>query len=387
MNTLIAFPFKKIIDYVGLQVVIIIYIMLILLANIIQFLESTALIFVPNVVLSGLLVLLLYCSIGLFFVFRQEAKLFNQLFTTVNPETFDYRELNTSSLVSSNALGELLFSYREIGRINTENKNKLEEVAFSAVQVIDTAHAVTENVHKQSDATTSTAAAINEMTTSLQEVSTRIADVHGASRTAFETAEQGRQAVTTLKTALKYVSFEAQETARDIEQLMTLANTVAATSESIQGIADQTNLLALNASIEAARAGEFGRGFAVVADEVRTLANRSHRAANDIVTNVNLVIQQGNKINTSMAKVVSQSSQSNLEADHVDQALQEIENATFEVREKMEVVETNAEQQTIATNEIAHHIELVVQGSRDNAGIAKQAETVATHLKLLTQGC
>ncbi|WP_435237543.1 hypothetical protein ACR30L_08285 [Psychromonas sp. PT13] len=106
MNTLIAFPIKKIIDYVGLQVVIIIYIMLILLANIIQFLESAALIFVPNIALSGVLVLLLYCSIGLFFVFRQETALFNQLFTTVNPETFDYRELNTSSLVSSNALGK-----------------------------------------------------------------------------------------------------------------------------------------------------------------------------------------------------------------------------------------------------------------------------------------
>jgi len=387
MNTLIAFPIKKIIDYVGLQVVIIIYIMLILLANIIHFLALAALIIVPDVMLSSLLVLLLYCSIVLFLVFRQEMKLFNQMFTALNAETFDYRELKASALVSSNVLGELLYFYREIGRINTENKNKLEEVAFSAVQVIDTAHAVTKNVHKQSDATSSTAAAINEMTASLQEVSTRIGDVHGASRIAFETAEQGRIAVTTLKRALEEVSFEAQETARDIEQLMTLANAVAEISQSIQGIADQTNLLALNASIEAARAGEFGRGFAVVADEVRTLANRSHRAANDIVANVSLVIQQGHKINTSMAKVVSQSSQSNHEADHVDKSLQDIESATFEVREKMEVVAANAEQQTIATNEIAHHIESVVQGARDNANIAQQAETVATHLKLLTQGC
>lgn len=86
-----------------------------------------------------------------------------------------------------------------------------------------------------------------------------------------------------------------------------------------------------------------------------------------------------------MSHVVNQSAQCEQGADVVDQSLQEIEGATFEVREKMKVVACNAEQQMLATNEIAEHVELVVQGARANANVAKQVETVATHLKSLTQ--
>jgi len=385
MTQLIAFPIQKMLNYIGFKAVLSLYMFVFIVLIITHTTNSFSLEILPSQLMSVELGILFYLTIAFIIIFNNELKSFNAMFTSVNADEFDYRHLKASNLIAATSLDDLMSSYRELGRGNDKNKERLNEVAYSAVQVIDTAHAVTENVQQQSDATNSAAAAITQMSVSLEDVNQRITDVHHSSQEAFVIAEQGKVSIVDLKSSLDKVVFEAQETANDIEQLMTLANAVATISESIQGIADQTNLLALNASIEAARAGEMGRGFSVVADEVRNLALRSRTSADTIVENVSLVIDQGEKINNSMSKVISQSSVCEQKADIVNESLQGIESATYQVREKMEIVSANAQQQTIATNEISKHVESVVKGAKDNADIAKQAETVATHLKSLTQ--
>lgn len=326
-----------------------------------------------------------YLFLGLIAAIKTNMSQFTQSLSVENAEEFDYRKIKLNSILSLDALVDLLKTYRELGRVNIKHHERLEEVAYSAAQVIDTANAVSDNVQKQSDATSSTAAAITEMSQALSEVNAQIGDVHESSQQAHNTSEQGRLRILKLNAALDKVVHEAKDTQADIEQLKELAMTVAKTSESIQGIADQTNLLALNASIEAARAGDLGRGFAVVAEEVRALAHRARQSAESIVKNVNLVIDQGNKISTSMINVVDQSSDCEEQASQVDHSLYDIEYATLEVQQKMEVVATSAEQQNLAINEISQHVELVVQGAQANAQVAKQTETVATHLRMLTQ--
>ena len=75
---------------------------------------------------------------------------------------------------------------------------------------------------------------------------------------------------------------EAGSTNQEIGGLAKAAQKIGDVVKLIHTVAGQTNLLALNATIEAARAGEAGRGFAVVASEVKSLAVQTARATDEI---------------------------------------------------------------------------------------------------------
>ena len=120
----------------------------------------------------------------------------------------------------------------------------------------------------QSASIEETAAAMEQLTSTVRQGATDASKVAGIVREAKLTAEKSGEIVERTVSAMQSI----ESSAKDIGAIVNV----------IDGIALQTNLLALNAGVEAARAGESGRGFSVIAAEVRELAQRSAQAAKQI---------------------------------------------------------------------------------------------------------
>ncbi|WP_441004542.1 methyl-accepting chemotaxis protein [Pseudocolwellia agarivorans] len=326
-----------------------------------------------------------YLVIGVALIIKNQIRHITLVLEKINVHDFDHRNVHFNSIFNPKLLEQLLRTFRELGRINNYNIERNKEVEFSAVQVIETSTKVKMNVQKQSDATTSTAAAIEELSQSINEVNREISSTHESSRLASDTTEQGKHSLNLLNTAVNDVSERAQSTQKRMVLLNDLVKDVGKITESIQQISQQTNLLALNASIEAARAGDMGRGFAVVANEVRELASKTSNATDLIVSNINAVLDETSQIVNTMTEVVNKTEDSLEQALLVDSSFSEIYAATDTVKSRMESVSAASHQQAAATHEIAEHISSVVIGAQENANIANQSELVANHLRKLTQ--
>ncbi|MDP2828200.1 MAG: methyl-accepting chemotaxis protein [Sulfuricellaceae bacterium] len=262
-------------------------------------------------------------------------------------------------------------------------RNSAEKLAEASSELSATAASVAEGANRQSEATASTAAAVEEMTVSISSVAENAAEVSQISHESMEGSQHGNTVLSGLIGEICDVESAVDEISGSVTEFMNSTITITNMTKQVRDIADQTNLLALNAAIEAARAGEQGRGFAVVADEVRKLAEKSSHAAREIDAVTQALSSQSESVNQSIERGQRSLASSQ---EHLESVVEALSTATASVSGSClgaDNIAASVQEQSSVAQEIAKNVERIAQMVETNTAASSETSEAAQRLEEL----
>ncbi|EEW07771.1 methyl-accepting chemotaxis protein [Vibrio mimicus] len=255
------------------------------------------------------------------------------------------------------------------------SQSKSHQLYTSTSSMHNELEQVIEQFNVQSDHMGLMATSVQQMVSTISEISesTNVA-VEGVNQAA-RNAEHGRGVVVTTVKNIDLLSSTLQKSQHSIASLNAFVEKIGGAVSIIQGIAEQTNLLALNAAIEAARAGEQGRGFAVVADEVRSLATRTHQSTEEITRVVSNIQSQMSQVVDDIDLCNNQGQETLHASRQLDESLQQILRDMNTIQDNSQRIAAAIEEQGSVMNHVSESISELNTISENNMRSAQQCLT------------
>ncbi|MCG8702077.1 MAG: Cache 3/Cache 2 fusion domain-containing protein [Bacteroidales bacterium] len=264
--------------------------------------------------------------------------------------------LNDSSKLAQKVAKGYLFNSEQVKK---QDIGELDEAIYSMIETIKGviseittgANYVTTAAQELSRSSIQISTGANRQSTSIEEVSTSIEEM---TSTITQNTENSQE---TNRIAQK-ASLDIENGYKAIEANLRLMKQIADKILVISEIADRIDLLAINAAIEAARAGEQGKGFAVVAAEIRKLAESSHNASKEIEELsalsvessdnssqvLNEIVPLTRKTSNLVEEIAAASLEQQTNAEHINTAIQELNDVTQANTSASEELAASAEQ-------------------------------------------
>ncbi|MGB7392285.1 methyl-accepting chemotaxis protein [Marinomonas sp.] len=264
-------------------------------------------------------------------------------------------------------------------------KEGSHEVSAAASQLFDASEHSANSALGQSEATTSVASTVQELSVSIGQVAEQAKNAQDFSiQSGKLSAEAGEVVLSATKemTKISQLSQDSSSLIRDLEKRSSDINNI---MQVIRDVADQTNLLALNAAIEAARAGEQGRGFSVVADEIRNLAQRTAESTKEITFIVTKIQEVTVAVAGSMEAELLQVEKGVLLAEKAGGSMTQVRGSTDQVEEAINYICNALLEQSNASDDIARKIDEIATITGEGSAAAKNTVSTAKRLDGLSE--
>ncbi|AXX91672.1 chemotaxis protein [Malaciobacter molluscorum LMG 25693] len=253
---------------------------------------------------------------------------------------------------------------RGLNNLCTIINEMLKENKVNGIELGNNSKILLQNVDKLNKASNETAVSLEETAAAVEEITStiinntnRISDMSGHSEELRSSISEGNDL--------------ANSTVKSMDEINEQTQAIAEAITVIDQIAFQTNILSLNAAVEAATAGESGKGFAVVAQEVRNLASRSAEAAKEIkelVESATLKTDNGKQI-----------------ADNMIKGYMKLNENIAKTTEAINDIATASKEQRTSIEQINDVITRLDQQTQSNASVATQTHDIAVNTSKVAQ--
>ncbi|TAJ76961.1 MAG: PAS domain S-box protein [Gallionellaceae bacterium] len=319
-----------------------------------------------------------------YFVTRRVAEIRSHLADLVNGDMTGRVDIS-----GRDEMGEILCAVQSskvlLGSVVDQIVSVSGNIDARAKHLSSTMSRVEKSSQSQSESASSMAAAVEELTVSIDQVASNAGDVRQISDNSKTLASEGGKVVQQVVGDMERINAAVMNAATTVEDLGKKSGQIQNIVKSIQEIADQTNLLALNAAIEAARAGEQGRGFAVVADEVRKLAEKTSKSTQEISAMTQTITGSTGEAVAEMEAAVEMVKSGALLARQAGTSIVEINGGALRVLHGVEDISRSIQEQSQAGREIAENVERVAQKSEENSAAVREVSSTVERLEHLSQ--